>query len=174
MPTVIGPSGKGCCSQSSSEPSNRLGGRSSPNSCSSRSPVACRWLRTLSEFSASRTGNSSLSKSTTRANGINDAQRVSRYSISGVVRPWSQALMGRNVHGPSVWQEHRFQRGFGTCTGPNTVFTGVAGILAGVPLSALRTRPVLVQILAHLLCDDEILHSRQQGFALLQCQSQGF
>jgi hypothetical protein len=50
---------------------------------------------------------------------------VSRYSISGLVCPLSQVLVGRNVWGPSVWQPHRFHRGFGTSTRPNTVLTGV-------------------------------------------------
>ena len=32
---------------------------------------------------------------------------------------------GWNVRGPSVWQPHRFHRGLGTSTRPNTVLTGV-------------------------------------------------
>src|SRR6202030_2780057 len=48
MPTVIGPSGSGCCSQSSSDPSNRFSWRSSPSSCSIRSAVAYRCVRTVS------------------------------------------------------------------------------------------------------------------------------
>src|SRR5580693_7591078 len=55
------------------------------------------------------------------ANGIQDAHFVSRYSISGLVCPLSQVLIGRNVRGPSVWQPHRFHRGLGTSTRPNTV-----------------------------------------------------
>src|SRR5258707_7908443 len=90
-----------------------------------RAAVGCRWFRTVSAFSESPTGNTSFSKSAALANGIKDAHFVSRYSISGLVRPLSQVLIGRNVFGPSAWQGHRFHRGFGTLTGPNIVFTGV-------------------------------------------------
>src|ERR1700736_5075256 len=90
-----------------------------------RSAVSCRWFRTVSAFTKSPTGNTSFSKSAALANGINDAHFVSRYSISGLVCPLSQALIGRNVWGPLVWQAHRFHRGLGTSTRPNTVLTGV-------------------------------------------------
>src|SRR4029077_7163553 len=92
----------GCRSHSCSEPSNRLSWRSSPNSCSTRSAVSCRWFRTVSAFTKSPTGNTSFSKSAALANGIKDAHFVSRYSISGLVCPLSQLLIGRNVWGPSV------------------------------------------------------------------------
>ena len=128
-------SGKGWRSHSCSEPSNRLSWRSSPNSCSMRSAVSCRWFRTVSAFTKSPTGNTSLSKSVALANGIKDAHFVSRYSISGLVRPLSQVLIGRNVFGPSVWQLHRFHRGLGTSTRPNTVLAGV------LPGSLLVYRP---------------------------------
>src|ERR1700730_3607001 len=62
-------------------------------------------------------------KSVALANGIKDAHFVSRYSISGLVCPLSRVLIGRNVRGPSVWQPHRFHRGLGTSTRPNTVLT---------------------------------------------------
>src|ERR1700680_3550819 len=88
-----------------------------------RSAVSCRCFRTVSAFTKSPTGNTSLSKSVALANGIKDAH--SRYSISGLVCPLSQVLIGRNVWGPSVWQAHRFHRGLGTSTRPNTVLTGV-------------------------------------------------
>src|SRR6476620_647707 len=90
-----------------------------------RSAVSCRWFRTLSAFTKSPTGNTSLSKSVALANGIKDAHFVSRYSISGLVCPLSQVLIGRNVRGPSVWQPHRFHRGLGTSTRPNTELTEV-------------------------------------------------
>src|ERR1700693_6281810 len=88
-----------------------------------RSAVSCRWFRTVSAFIKSPTGNTSFSKSVALANGIKDAHFVSRYSISGLVCPLSQLLIGRNVRGPSVWQAHRFHRGLGTSTQPNTVLT---------------------------------------------------
>src|SRR5580693_7591079 len=69
--------------------------------------------------------NTSFSKSVALANGIQDAHFVSRYSISGLVCPLSQVLIGRNVWGLSVWQPHRFHRGLGTSTRPNTVLTAV-------------------------------------------------
>ena len=49
-----------------------------------------------------------FSKSAALANGLKDAHFVSRYSISGLVCPLSQVLIGRNVWGPSVWRAHRF------------------------------------------------------------------
>src|ERR1700730_13087610 len=125
MPTVIGPSGRGCRSQSCSEPSNRLSWRSSPNSRSMRSAVSCRWFRTDSALTKLPTGNTSFSKSVALANGIKDAHFVSRSNISGLVCPLSQVLIGRNVWGPSVWQAHRFHRGLGTSTRPNNVLTEV-------------------------------------------------
>src|SRR3984957_8845063 len=90
-----------------------------------RSAVSCRWFRMVSALTKSPTGNTSLSKSVALANGIKDAHFVSRYSISGLVCPLSQLLIGRTVRGPSVWQAHRFHRGLGTSTRPNTVLTGV-------------------------------------------------
>src|SRR6266481_1280043 len=161
MPTVIGPSGRGCRSHPCSEPSNRLSWRSSPNSCSMRSAVSCRWFRTVSAFTKSPTGNTSFSRSAALANGIKDAHFVSRYSISGLVCPLSQVLIGRNVWEPSVWQAHRFHRGLGTSTRPNTVLTGV------LPES-------LLQIFAYLLRDYKILHACQQRFALGQIHAKRF
>src|ERR1700687_5557618 len=90
-----------------------------------RSAVSVRWFRMVSAFTKSPTGNTSFSKSVALANGIKDAHFVSRYSISGLVCPLSQRLIGRNVWGPSVWQSHRFHRGLSTSTRPNTVLTGV-------------------------------------------------
>src|SRR5258708_5038411 len=175
MPTVIGPSGRGCRSHSCSEPSNRLTSRSSPNSCSIRSPVNCRWFRTLSAFTKSPTGNTSLSKSAALANGIKDAHFVSRYSISGLVCPLSQVLIGRNVWGPWVWQAHRFHRGLGTSTRPNTVLTEVLPeSLLVYRLAAVWTRTSLLQIFAYLLRDYKILHACQQRFALGQIHAKRF
>jgi hypothetical protein len=51
----------------------------------------------ISAFTKSPTGNTSFSKSVALANGIKDAHFVSRYSISGLVCPFSQLLIGRNV-----------------------------------------------------------------------------
>src|ERR1700741_3838265 len=62
----------------------------------------------VSAFTESPTGNTSFSKSAALANGLKDAHFVSRYSISGLVCPLSQVLIGRNVWGPSVWRAHRF------------------------------------------------------------------
>src|SRR5580693_8452841 len=90
-----------------------------------RSAVSCRWFRTVSAFTVSPSGNTSFSKSFALANGIKDAHFVSRYSISGLVCPLRQVLIGRNVWGPSVWQPQRFHRGLGTSTRPNTMLTGV-------------------------------------------------
>lgn len=70
-------------------------------------------------------GNTSVSNSATFAKGISDAHLLSRYSISTLVRPWSYAAVGLNVRGPSVWQAHRFHRGFGTFTSPKRILTGV-------------------------------------------------
>src|SRR5258708_7815935 len=175
MPTVIGPSGRGCRSHPCSEPSNRLSWRSSPNSCSMRSAVSCRWFRTVSAFTKSPTGNTSFSKSAALANGIKDAHFVSRYSISGLVCPLSQVLIGRNVWGPSVWQAHRFHRGLGTSTRPNTVLTGVP------PESLLVYR---LRQCGHArrcsrssrtcLRDYKILHVCQQRFALGQIHAKRF
>jgi hypothetical protein len=38
---------------------------------------------------------------------IRYAHFVSRYSISGLVRPLSQVLIERNVFGPRIWQPDR-------------------------------------------------------------------
>src|SRR5580693_602320 len=170
MPTVMGPSGRGCRSHSCSEPSNRLTWRSSPNSRSMRSAVSCRWFRTDSALTKLPTGNTSFSKSAALANGIKDAHFVSRYSISGLVCPLSQLLIGRNIWGPSVWQSHRFHRGLCTSTRPNTVLTswGVAGVLGRVPPAAVWTSTSSLQLFACLLGDYKILHACQQRFALGQ------
>jgi len=53
---------------------------------------------------------------------------VSKYSSSGLVRPRSQCVIQRNVFGPSGWHGHRFQRGFGSSTEPNTVFTSIVHV----------------------------------------------
>src|SRR5260221_7826691 len=61
-----------------------------------------------------------------------------RYSISGLVCPLSQVLIGRNVWGPWVWQAHRFHRGLGTSTRPNTVLT--EGLPESLVVYRLRQR----------------------------------
>src|SRR3984893_12590800 len=163
MPTVIGPSGRGCRSHSCSEPSNGLSWRSSSNSCSMRSAVSCRWFRTVSAFTKSPTGNTSFSKSAALENWIKDAHFVYRYSISGLVCPLSQALIGRNVRGPSVWQPHRFHRGLGTSTRPNTVPTEV--LPESLVVYRLRQHGQArrcPQLFGCLLGDYKILHACQQ------------
>src|ERR1700680_812367 len=117
--------GAGRPDPSAGSPTRTRAGRGGRQSGSARHRAHCRWFRTVSAFIKSPTGNTSFSKSVALANGIKDAHFVSRYSISGLVCPLSQVLIGRNVRGPSVWQPHRFHRGLGTSTRPNTVLTGV-------------------------------------------------
>src|ERR1700730_14375375 len=98
-----------------------------------RSALSCRWLRTVSAFTKSPTGNTSFSKSVALANGIKDAHFVSRYSISGLVCLLSQVLIGRNVRGPSVWQpQHLNSAEYGANW-------GAAGVLARVSPAAAWT-----------------------------------
>src|SRR4029077_6230244 len=106
------------------------------------------------------------SKSVALANGIKDAHFVSRYSISGLVCPLSQLLIGRNVWGPSVWQPDRFHRGLGTSTRPNTVLTGVLPeALVVYRLRQCGQARRCSNFFARLLGDYKILHACQQRFA---------
>src|ERR1041384_4612753 len=63
-----------------------------------------------SGFPVSPTGNTSLGRSATLANGIKDALFVSRYNISRLVSPFSQILIERKILALSLWQAQRFHR----------------------------------------------------------------
>src|SRR5271157_187313 len=117
-------------------------------------------LRVARLLLSSPTGSTSFNKSATFSKGISEPHLVSRYSNSGLVRPCSQAAVGRNVFGPADWPEHRLHG-----VGPDS-FTVV-------PLTATRAVSPAFEIVDCLSRSDEVLYPVQNRFPIRHTQPEG-